>query len=301
MASLISTNLIDISPEDPIYQQGFATHLSLLTMPDTLDYINENIDKYVSHTTGSFRVLSIGCGDGRFDLDLLEIISQRFPLLNIEYVGLEPNQHRLALFKENISLRSFVSRHYFHLQQTDFDSYENRTTDEKFDLILCIRVLYYMHDCLESTFIQLINRLTAKGKIFVVHKSPSGICQIIHAAGLAKLSPIHVCNTRNLRQALEKVVSQISGVRFSIMYLDNYVDIKCLKHINSNEKSEREKALGLLSFYLGKNLIGVDEKLIEKIVFERILPLVTFQTEENPDSCLMFHPVGIIVIETHSQ
>lgn len=297
MLSPFATSLEDLSAEDPDYQNGFVTYLSLLKVPDILVYFKENIEKYVSDTNNRLRVLSVGCGDGRFDLGLLDIIARRYPLLDIEYVGLEPNIVRLALFKTNISSYSSISRIHFHLEQIDFDEYEHQHSDEKFNLILCIRVLYHLHDRLESVFLQLINRLTANGKILAVHQSPSGIAQIVHAAGLDQLSPAYVCNTYHLRQALEKLTSQVSSLKFSILYLDNYVDISCLKNVNSNEKFERDKVLSLLTFFLGKKLQNINRELLEKLVMQRILPMVAFQKQFNSESFLMFQPVGVILIE----
>lgn len=300
MLSPFAASLEDLSPEDPCYQKGYATYLSLFNMCDMYAYFIANIHKYVSDTTGLWRLLSVGCGDGQFDLDLLDIISQRFPLLDIEYVGLEPNRYRLDLFKNKISLYPSVSRYHFQLEQVDLDGYENRENNEKFNLILCVRVLYFMHDCLESTFMRLINRLTAKGKLLAVHKSPSGIVQILHATGLEQQSPVQSCNTFHLRQALEKLVSQMPSLNFNIIYLDNYVDISCLKNINSNDESERENALSLFSFFLCKKLTGIDRELVKMAAIECILSLVAFRKAGNRESCLMFQPIGIISVERQS-
>ncbi|CAF1576347.1 unnamed protein product [Rotaria magnacalcarata] len=300
MLSPFATSLEDLSPDDPYYQKGYATYLSLLNMRDMHAYFVDNIHKYVSDTIGPWRLLSVGCGNGQFDLDLLDIISQRFPLLDIEYVGLEPNRYRLDLFKRNISLYPSVSRYHFQLEQIDLDDYENRKNSEKFNLILCVRVLYYMYDCLESTFMRLINRLTVKGKLLAVHQSPSGIVQIVHAAGLEQKSPVQSCNTFHLRQALEKLVSQMPSLHFNIIYLDNYVDISCLKNINSNDESERENALSLFSFFLNKKLTGIDRELVEMTAIECILSLVAFRKAGNKDSCLMFQPIGIVSLELQS-
>ncbi len=301
LSSPFAADLPNLSPADPSYHKGYATYLSLLNMPDMLAYFNDNIDKYVSDTEQHCRLLSIGCGDGRFDLDLLDIIARRFPLLDIEYVGLEPNQYRLNLFKENISSCPSVSRYHFRLEQIDLDGYENRQSNEKFNLILCARVLYFMHDRLESTFAQLLNRLTTKGKLLAVHRSPSGLAQIVRAAGLDRLAPNKICSTYHLRRALEKLALQMPSLSFSIIYLDNYVDISCLKNVNSDEEFERDKALSLLSFFLGKTLAGIDGKLVEKVVLERILPAVAFHKEDNSDSCFIFSPIGIVLVEMLSQ
>jgi SAM-dependent methyltransferase len=207
-STLFPTDLTDLSTEDPFYQKGFATYTSLLDMPDILAYFDDNIGTLVSDQTTSLRLLSVGCGDGELDLGLLNVIARHFPLLNVEYVGLEPNEYRLNLFKEKLPSYSFTSRYDFHLEQVDLDGYKDMQTDGQFNLILCVRVLYYMHDRLESTFARLINKLVLKGKLLAIHQSPSGIAQIIHAVGLDQQSAVHKCNTYHLRQALEALARQ---------------------------------------------------------------------------------------------
>jgi hypothetical protein len=138
-----------------------------------------------------------------------------------------------------------------------------------------------------------------KGKLLAIHQSPSGIAQLIHIAGLDQQSSGHKCNTYDLRQTLEELARQRPSLHFSIVYLDGYVNITCLKNVNSNDEIEREKALSLLSFFFAKILTGVDGKLMEKAFVESILPAISFPKEENSDTLLMFQPVGILVVELH--
>lgn len=297
----ITDELEDLSTEDPYYEMAYANYLSLLNMSDTHDYLTDNIDKLVSETSGNWRMLSIGCGDGRLDLDLLGIITDRFPLLNIAYIGLEPNQSRKKSFEKSISSCGFLSRCHFHLEQIDLDGYDNKNFHEKFDLILCARVLYYMYDRLESTFLRLINKLTSKGKLLAIHQSPSGVAQMIHVVGFAQLSPAHYCNTYHLRQALQKTVSQNPFLKFSITYADNYLDINCFQDIHSTDESKREKALSIISFLLGKKLDGIDMQLLDKMVFERILPLFAIHEEDQTISYSMFLPIGVVIVEKKSK
>jgi SAM-dependent methyltransferase len=296
-SSLLPDYLPNLSTEDPLYQKGFATYIPLLDMPDILSYFDDHIGMFISDKTKTLRLLSIGCGDGMLDLGLINVISRHFPLLHVEYVGLEPNEYRLTLFKDKLSSYSFASRYDFHFEQVDLDGYEDRQIQEQFNLILCARVLYYMHDRLESIFAQLINKLAIKGKLLAIHQSPSGIAQIIHVLGLNQQSAAHKCNTFHLRQALTALIHQRPSLHFKIIYLDGYVDVTCLKNINSSDETEREKALILFSFLLGKTLTGVDRNLLEKAVVEWILPVIALPKEETNNSYLMFQPAGILIVE----
>ena len=65
-------------------------------MPDILSYFDNNIGISVTDKSKTLRLLSIGCGDGKLDLGLLNVIARHFPLLHVEYVGLEPNEYRLT-------------------------------------------------------------------------------------------------------------------------------------------------------------------------------------------------------------
>ena len=38
-------------------------------------------------STKSFRIFSIGCGDGTFDIKMLQTIAERFPYVKVTYIG----------------------------------------------------------------------------------------------------------------------------------------------------------------------------------------------------------------------
>ena len=98
---LLPTSLAELSVQDSLYQKGFLLYTTLIdSAPDILSYFAANINTFISNTTGIYRILSVGCGEGQLDLSILNLISQRFPLLDIHYLGIDPNKQRLDLLKE---------------------------------------------------------------------------------------------------------------------------------------------------------------------------------------------------------
>ena len=181
----------------------------------------------------------------------------------------------------------------------DFESYEREIQPSSFNLILCARVLYYMYDRLEWAFDRLVNRLEKKAKLLVIHQSSTGLSQILRLCLGRHVNLPHECSMYHLRQVLEALAQKQPSLHFDIIYLDKYVNVTCLKNVNSNNKLHRETALSLLSFLLCKDMTEIDGKALEKLIVERLLPAVTFPMGTKSDECIMFQPTGILTVERH--
>ena len=182
----------------------------------------------------------------------------------------------------------------------NFEQYVD-PVDEKdqFDLILCARILYYMHDRLDTTLARLFEKLLKpkSGKILIFQQSPSGIAQITKIVGMARQLPAHACNTYHLMMSLDRISSKYSSMYYNVIYLDKYVDMTLLRNIESQDHDERDKVINLLSFMVGKDLRSINTDLIKQVAAQ-ILFSVTFESVAD-NRQLMFQPTGVIVIKNH--
>ena len=91
--------------------------------------------------TKSFRIFSIGCGDGTFDIKMLQTIAERFPDVKVSYTGMdidggscEQARQLLGAIK-NVEVEIVVQDY----QEVEFNI-------PPCDLVLAIHVFYYMRD-----------------------------------------------------------------------------------------------------------------------------------------------------------
>ena len=139
----------DLEPTE--YHEGFK---EFLARTDQKQVSLEWFKVHFNNRTDIKRVLSIGCGEGSFDLLLLKILP------NVQtYVGIDPNPSHISSFQhryENEFLPSYPSMRLVEarfeevglspevdveLLQQDFEDFR---TDQRYDLIIMSHVLYYI-------------------------------------------------------------------------------------------------------------------------------------------------------------
>lgn len=185
----------------------------------------------------------------------------------------------------------------FH--QSDIEHYaDSIDKNKRSHLILCARVLYYMHNQLDTTFARVFEKILEPkwGKILVFQQSPSGLAQIAHIVGITQQAPAHACNTYHRKLALDRICISHPSLSYRVIYLDKYTDMTFLDKVHSKDQTERDKAINLLSFSLVKDLRDVEANLIEYAV-TRILASVTFETATD-NQYIMFQPIGVIIIQS---
>jgi len=120
---------------------------------------NESLEKPVFlELLGDVRgkqILDLGCGDGRFGLELLAAGCQ-------SYLGLEASQQMVQLAQQNLQARS---GQVVHAKIEDW-----HYPDERFDLVISRLALHYVAN-LEETFNNVNNTLRGNGQFLfsIVH------------------------------------------------------------------------------------------------------------------------------------
>ena len=94
----------------------------------------------------SFRILSIGCGDGRFDTNILQAITDRFPDVKVHYIGIDIDQQTCKNAKETVSAlkNRNVMVETFTMDFEKVDLFKDKIPP--CDLVIASHVFYYMKD-----------------------------------------------------------------------------------------------------------------------------------------------------------
>ncbi len=87
---------------------------------------------------GSFRVCSIGCGDGLVDNDILSTLATEYPHFKIQYVGIDVSEAYCQLAKDNLKTRSNVEIEVLHQNFLDY------SVEKPFDFVIALHSLYYL-------------------------------------------------------------------------------------------------------------------------------------------------------------
>ena len=95
-------------------------------------------------STESFRIFSIGCGDGAFDINILQIITERFPDTDIYYTGIDIDEKYCQQARELLSSLGNVKVEILVKDYQQIDP--SKIEVSPCDLVLAIDILYYMKD-----------------------------------------------------------------------------------------------------------------------------------------------------------
>ena len=92
-----------------------------------------------------FRMFSIGCGDGSFDLKILQAITDRFPAVKIHYIGTDIDEQVCQIAMKSMSALKNVEA---EIRIIDFQQMDPSMVNEisPCDLVLAAHVFYYMRD-----------------------------------------------------------------------------------------------------------------------------------------------------------
>ena len=94
--------------------------------------------------TKSFRIFSIGCGDGTFDIKILQTISDRFPDIKVHYIGTDIDEKSCQQARE---LLGSVQNVEVEILAEDYQRIDPAKINiPPCDLVLAVHIFYYMKD-----------------------------------------------------------------------------------------------------------------------------------------------------------
>ena len=157
--------------DDPEYTQQYIEMQKLSSVTDkNVGLIVETASKMITtQHMQTFKLCSIGCGDGEFDRRVLSRLTASFPNVNLQYIGVDVNevscQTAQELLKQIQGVKVEVKRS--DLQQLNPDDLGPS------DLIIMVHVLYYVEAIL-PVLLYATKHLKPSGYLIIVnaHRYP---------------------------------------------------------------------------------------------------------------------------------
>ena len=216
-------------------------------------------------------ILSIGSGDGEFDIELMKLILKRRRIAS--YIAVDPNPHHNQLFESRF--------HESNLQVSDIEivsaAFPHTHLGKQFDLIHMTQCLYYIPDRVRAIQAAL-EFLNDDGLILIFHQTGQGINEI------QRRFLRRVKGDENEMYSTNEIYSVLKSLRvkFDFKTLEGRLDVSDLLTQESYQGNQ------VLNFFLEcrADLLSNDVKQ-EVIEFIRNLAF----SENNRQ--YLFHPVGV--------
>ena len=126
-----------------------------------LNTLKELIDTHEG-SSGALRVLSVGCGSGILDNQLISVLASSAG--TFEYTGVDPNPVACQRFRENFKKLGLANVKL----EVKTETVESLNINEPFDVIQLTHALYYFKDPADT--LEKLRRLLAPGgKLIIIH------------------------------------------------------------------------------------------------------------------------------------
>lgn len=219
-------------------------------------------------------ILSVGCGAGDFDLQVLRVLARRRKL--ISYVGLEPHALHRRAFAARL-VRSPLPGVRAVVENKTFETYAGL---RRFDLIFMTHCLYYIPDR-ERAIRKALALLRAAGCLVIFHQTARGIDALQRKFLLAVKGRVDErFSSRDLQAILDRC-----GIGYRLQYLSNRVDVSaCFKPASRIGRD-------LLSFFF-----ETDARHLPPPVGRAVRAYLKKLCVRRKDRWLMNHPMAVFAI-----
>lgn len=220
------------------------------------------------------KILSIGSGDGDFDLEFMKILMRRWRIET--YIAIDPNPHHNQAFESRFRKSNLHVPNFEILSET----FPVSQLDIKFDLVHMTHCLYYIPDRLKAIQAAL-GSLAERGLILVFHQTQLGINEIQRRfMKRAKGSENEMYSSRDIYRLLRSL-----KVSFDFEMLDGMLDVSEFFSLPSPEMDQ------LLNFFLECRAdLLTNEFKNEVVSFIKNLAIVEHGRQ------VILHPVGVFCI-----
>ena len=159
----IDRSVADLEELSPLNDKDYALCLETFEANSDqrlalLDWLEAKVVSRMPQRSSS--ILSVGCGTGAFDEQILRFAKMR--IKNISYLGIDPNPIEAACFLKTMGSQKSDKVDISVL----VEPFGDRSLDQKFDLILFVHSLYYMDDCNKAIDLAL-KSLTPGGQLVI--------------------------------------------------------------------------------------------------------------------------------------
>jgi SAM-dependent methyltransferase len=128
---------------------------------EILNWLEQNVLSHMPN--GSHSILSVGCGTGAFDEQILQYLIGRMAKIN--YLGIEPNKLEAAEFLKRMQVHS--SEHTVVDSSVLVEKFGDRAFGKEFDLVFFVQSIYYLdnrNDAIDAA----LDSLTPGGDLIIV-------------------------------------------------------------------------------------------------------------------------------------
>lgn len=228
---------------------------------------------------GPLEILSIGSGTGDFDLHLMTILLNRWPIQ--AYVGIDPNQDHNQVFQTKFRESALPVGEFQILPET----FPGTPLGRKFDLIHLTHCLYYIPDRRQA-IVSALDHLKNEGALLIFHQTPLGINELQRRfLKQVKGHENEMFSSKEIYQLLEEL-----PVAFKFDIIDGILDVsECF--VPDSPRGQR-----LLDFFLECRVDTLPASCRQEIIqFLRELVI------EEHGRLVLFHPVGIFWVSRPEQ
>ncbi len=167
----------DYGLSENAYSFGYLLRLKYSSfMQETLNWFSENCRELLP--SESVKVLSLGCGNGMFDLEMIKTIQQKITLKEknkLEFTGLDFSMADLDQFHKSLSDKRREICSNITLMYKKFD--QSTHLGNSFDLVTMIHFLHSFNDVM-PIIKNALRHLSVRGRLLIVQSKKQGILEI---------------------------------------------------------------------------------------------------------------------------
>ncbi len=236
----------DYGLSENAYSCGYLLRLKHASfMQDTLDWFLSHCEELVPVKTA--KILSLGCGSGLFDLDLIKIIQKKGQKL--DFTGLDFSMTDLDHFRESLSYQSTETQSSITLKYQKFEP--STDLDERYDLITMVHFLHSFDDVL-PIISNALRHLSPNGKLFIIQQKKEGVSELKDEfLDILPNKKFHC--TDQIKKGL-----QAEKIDFISHKIDTYFDVSIMQKMSLD-------ALLLMSFCLCNDLSVLNRQQQDQI------------------------------------
>lgn len=259
---------------EAVYSFGYSLRLKYSSFqPAAIQWLKDNSRDLIAADTPS--ILSLGCGDGAFDVEIIEHL--RKEKKQLLFSGLDFNATDLEHFRDLLSTRDESLRDNVILHYMKYDA--SSQLGERYDFLYMVHFLQSFDDVL-PVIRNAIAHLKPNGRLLIIQQKRQGIYEL-------KQRFEDILSNRKFHSSEEiKALLQGEDIRFSSYTIDTYFDVSAMRRMSLD-------ALLLMSFCFTNDLAVLDKRQQEEIRKE----FLAYATVGENGLPVIYEPMEAIVCQ----
>jgi SAM-dependent methyltransferase len=234
------------SLSEAVYSFGYSLRLKYSSFqPNTLQWLLDNSSSLIAADTPS--ILSLGCGDGAFDIEIIEHL--RKAKRQLQFSGLDFNATDLAHFRHLLSTRDKALQDNVTLHHMKYDASSH--LGDRYDFIYMVHFLQSFEDVL-PVIRNTLEHLRQDGRLLIIQQKRQGIYELKQRFR-DTLTNQKFHSSEEIKESLRE-----ENITFSSHNIDTYFDISVMGRMSLD-------ALLLMSFCFTNDLAVLDTRQQEEI------------------------------------